>query len=230
MPPTAPTVRREGFKFWWDIVLFFSFVFAAMRRSTGLEWHEWLGVVLIPVLLVHFWLNWPWIVDFVRRPRRELPGEARFNRWWNVAQFIVTVVALGSGLLLSQFVLPVLGLAGYRSHFWGDIHAGASTVLVAMIGVHLGLHAHWIWSKVKRSAPLAPASASPLKSRRWPLILGIGLAVIIACLWIRQWDIYRHHRSLINRYRDDFASVNAMIVIAGILTLGVLIFVRRRHR
>jgi hypothetical protein len=230
MALTSPTARRDGFKFRWDIVLFFSFVFAAMRRSTGLEWHEWLGVVLIPVLLVHFWLNWSWIVDFIGHPLRGLPGEARFNRWWNFAQFAVTVVALGSGLLVSRFVLPSLGLAGLHSNFWGNIHAGSATILTIMLGVHLGLHAHWLWSKIKRTARPTTGPDVRSKSRRWLLILGLCLALIAACLWLRQWDVYRHHRSLIGRFRDDFAYVNAQIAVPGMLTLGLLVFIRRRRR
>ncbi len=230
MPPISPSVRRDGFKFRWDIVLFFSFVFAAMRRSTGLEWHEWLGVVLIPVLLVHLWLNWNWIVDFIRRPLRGLPGEARFNRWWNVVQFVVVVVVLGSGLLISRVVLPALGMAGLRSNFWGNIHAGSTTVMVIMIGVHLGLHAHWVWSRIKRSSRSVRAPAGKPKSRRGLFVLGVCVAVMVASLWIRQLDVYRHHRSLLDRYWNDFTFVNTQIVVPGMLTLGVLVLVRRQRR
>lgn len=200
-----------------------------MRRSTGLEWHEWLGMVLIPVLLVHFWLNWHWIVDFVARPLRELPSEARFNRWWNVLQFIVTGVALGSGLLISRFVLPALGLPALRSDFLGDIHAGSATILTIMIGVHLGLHAHWIWSKLKRTSRPSETPIIQPKSYRWLVVLGVCLILIIAGLWIRQWDVFRHHRSLINRYWSDFASINAQMIVSGLLTLGALALVRRRR-
>ncbi len=230
MPPTAPSARPDRFKFRWDIVLFFSLVAAAMRRSTSLAWHEWLGVVFIPVLLVHFWLNWNWMVDLVARPLRTLPGEARFNRCWNIVQFVVVVVVLGSGLLISQHVLPALGLASRHSHFWSNIHAGSATVLVIMVGVHLGLHAHWIWSRIKRTARPATAPAGKPKSRRWLPVLGVCVAVLAACLWLRQSDVYRHHRSLIDRCRDDFAYVNAQILAPGTLTLGVLVLLRRQRR
>jgi len=230
MPPTSPSVRRDGFKFRWDIVLFFSFVFAAMRRSTGLEWHEWLGVVVVPVLLVHLWLNWSWIVDLVGRPLRSLPGEARFNRWWNVVQFVVAAVVLGSGLLISEHVLPTLGLAAYHSKFWANIHAASATILVIMIGVHLGLHAHWIWTRIKRSSRPTTASAGKPTSRRWLFASEVCLVVVVACLWIPQLDVYRHHRSLISRFRVDFVFINIEMVVPGMLILGVLALVRRRRR
>ncbi len=132
-------------------MLFLAFVLAAMRHGTDLPLHEVLGVVVVPVLAVHLWLNWRWIVDVLRRTARTLPGEVRFNRAWDIAQCVVAIVAIGSGLVASRHLLPALGVAPSARHrLMEDIHAVSAWVLMAMIGVHLGVHAHWIWSKVRK--------------------------------------------------------------------------------
>jgi hypothetical protein len=215
--------RPDMVKIRWDIVLFFAFVFAAMKRSTGLLWHDWLGVVFIPVLLIHLWLNWNWIADFVRRPTRELTGMARFNRWWNVLQLFVTVVALGSGLLVSRYFLPALGLSGMHGHYLNDVHACSATILTLMIGVHLGLHVHWIWSKLSRKSD---ARAEPGRSRRaWFLLLALALVAFL----FSYSNFYHQHYSLFRRFRDDFGFTIIQIAIPALLTLGMLVYIRRRR-
>jgi hypothetical protein len=221
--------RPDTIKVRWDIVLFFAYVFAAMKRSTGLLWHEWLGVVFIPVLLVHLWLNWNWIVDFVQRPTRALSRATRFNRWWNALQLFVAVVALGSGLLVSRYFLPALGLPGMHGYYLNDVHACSATILTLMIGVHLGLHVHWIRSKLSRSPnTMVDSGAKPRRSRL--SILLVTVLVLGSVLAFSYTDFYHQHYSLFRRFRDDFGFIIIQIMVPTLLTFGILIFARRRRR
>jgi predicted permease len=150
VPSPSVKPRLDGWKFRWDVVLFLAFVLAAMCRWTGLPLHELLGAMVVPVLAVHLWLNWSWIVDVLRRPSRALRGEVRFNRAWDLAQTVVALVAIGSGLGASQYLFPALAAPFARNRIMEDVHAISAWVLMVMIGIHLGVHLSWVWSKVRK--------------------------------------------------------------------------------
>ncbi len=229
MTPVTTRPRPDKVKFRWDIVLFFAYVFATMRRSTGLPWHEWLGVVFIPVLSIHLWLNWNWIADYIRRSTRVASGLTRFNRWWNTLQLLVAVVTLASGLLISRTFLPAVGLTGLRSNFLGDVHAASATVLTVMIGVHLGLHGHWIWSRLRGAS--RPTVTSDTKQIRRQLLLAsaIVVAVLAAVLLIPNSNFYHQHFPLLRRVRDDFIQVIISMSIPGTIAFGALVFFQGRR-
>src|ERR1051326_259913 len=149
VPSPAIKPRLDGWKFRWDVVLFFAFVFAAMRHWTDLPLHEVLGAMVVPVLGIHVALNWSWIVDVLRRPGKTLRGETRFNRAWDVAQSVVALVAIGSGLAASRYLFPGLTPRFIRNRM-EDIHAVTAWTLMAMIGVHLGVHLPRLWSKIRK--------------------------------------------------------------------------------
>ena len=55
--PLSSKSRLDGWKFRWDVVLFFAFVLAAMRHWTDLPLHEVLGPIIPPPeVVVHVWV------------------------------------------------------------------------------------------------------------------------------------------------------------------------------
>ena len=212
MPPLPVKPRLDGWKFRWDVVLFFTFLLAAMRHWTELPIHEVLGVVAVPVLAVHLWLNWSWIVDVLRRSTNTLPGEVRFNRAWDIAQCVVAFVKIGSGLVVSQHLLPAIGLKPGRNHFLEDVHAASAWVLMVMIGIHLGVHAHWIWSKVRKP--------------RFALVV---VLVALAVAGVTRLEILRRQGGFARRFRGDTNKITLAIIPSGLVAFGVLVVVRRRR-
>ncbi len=209
-PPAKP--RVDGWKFRWDVVVLLAFVLAAMRHWTDLPWHEVLGAAVVPVLAVHLWLNWKWIVDVFRRSTRSRPGEVRFNRAWDLAQCAVAGVAIGTGLAVSRNLLPALGIAPGRHRFLEDVHAFSAWALMTMIGVHLGVHAHWIWSKVRRP--------------RFALVV---VVLVMAVAGVTRLDIVRRNGAFSRRFRGDAIQVAMAIVPSGLVAFGALVVFRRRR-
>jgi hypothetical protein len=193
-------------------VLLFTFVVAAMRHWTELPWHEVLGALAGPVLGVHLWLNWNWILDVLRRRALTLRGEVRFNRAWDVAQSGVTLVAVGSGLVVSRHLLPALGLNPPRNRFVEDIHAVSAWCLMVMIGIHLGVHGHWVWSKVRKP--------------RFALAGVLGALIVGALAGL---GILRQSGLFSGRFRGDAISVGAAVVPATLIAFGTLAVIRRRR-
>lgn len=212
MPAQLTQPRLDRWKFRWDVVLFFSFVLAAMRHWTELPAHEILGLFVVPTLAVHLWLNWNWIVDVLRRPSASLRGEVRFNRAWDLAQSGVACLAVVSGLVVSRHLLPALGLTPLRNRFIDDVHAVSSWVLLVMIGIHLGVHVPWIWSKVRRP--------------RFALIVALVTLLVVGATRL---DVVRKNGAFSRRFRGDSIKATAALVPPGLLAFGLLTAFRRRR-
>jgi Domain of unknown function (DUF4405) len=210
LPSIKP--RLDGWKFRWDVVLFFAFVLAAMRHWTDLPLHEVLGALVVPVLAVHLGLNWSWIVDVLRRPGGALRGEVRFNRAWDIAQSAVALVAIVSGLAASRHLLPALGVSFAGNRIMGDVHAVSAWILMVMIGVHLGVHLPWIASKVRKP--------------RFALMI---VAVALAIAWAVRLEIFRDMGAFARRSKKDSVSVTFAVVPAALIAYRVLVVLRRRR-
>jgi hypothetical protein len=163
MSPPNPQPPTEGFKFRWDVLLFGLFVATAVPAATGIRLHEWLSVVLIPVLLTHLTLNWRWIVDVTRRTFSALPREVRFNQVLNTLLFIAMTTTIATGVLISRFVLPAVGIPARSDSFWHALHESSSTVLMILLGIHLAMHGRWLvarWRQLRAPASSAGRSSS----------------------------------------------------------------------
>ncbi len=117
---------------------------------TGLALHEWFGVALIGVILVHLLFNWSWIVATTRRFVRALRTQVRINYVLNVALFVTMTIVIFSGLLISEVALPTLGLSGSPNMFLRFLHILSSDTLLVIVGLHLGMNWKWVVSTVRQ--------------------------------------------------------------------------------
>ncbi len=156
LPPTLAKPVPDAFKFRWDVLLFLVFFLTTVPNATGVPLHEWTGLAIIPVLLVHLLLNWTWIIRFSRQFFGRLPGEIRFNHLLDTLLFVGIALVMFSGLLASQSALRTLGIPLVPDPFWRHLHEIWSNVLIVMIGVHVAMHARWIIARLRR----LPASNS----------------------------------------------------------------------
>ena len=131
-------------------------------RASGIAVHEWVGIVIAPVLVFHVTLNWPWIVQVTRKLVQRLPLETRTNSVLNSLLFIVMVIAIVSGVLISQEALPWMGFNVTGSYTWRGIHEVSSNFVLIIIGAHLAMHWQWIVRTVRRVAGM-PAQRRNLR-------------------------------------------------------------------
>jgi hypothetical protein len=111
-------MTRIRFLVWLDVLLVVAFVVLQVPRASGLPGHEWGGVAFGGIVLVHLLLNWRWIVNTVRRsagrPRRPVRQagvmQARVNVTLNALLFVMMIVTIFSGVVVSEVVLRSLGL------------------------------------------------------------------------------------------------------------------------
>lgn len=136
-------------------------VVAAYKPSwTGFSLHEWLGLALIVPILIHLVVNWDWVVRGIRRFYAKLRSTTRINLIVDIALFLSVVTVALSGLLISEAVMGLFGLAGTEEVVWYRVHSLSADAAIIMVAVHLVLHLKWIVRAVRRRMLRRVASVS----------------------------------------------------------------------
>jgi hypothetical protein len=115
---------------------------------TGLAIHEWLALAFAGVLIVHILSHWDWVVSVTTSFFKKLSLSSRLNYLINALLFIGFTVAVFSGLMISEAVLPFLGLKSGHAPVWRPLHDLSADVTLILVGLHFALHWHWIANTV----------------------------------------------------------------------------------
>jgi hypothetical protein len=133
-----------------DVAIFVAFLLALDPRLTGITIHEWLSLAAAAAVAVHLLWHWEWIVGVTRRFLGRTSGAARLNYIVDTLFFVDVAVILFSGLMISQAILPALGLAAPGGSFWLILHSLSADWAIILMAVHTALHWKWIANAVKR--------------------------------------------------------------------------------
>ncbi len=133
-----------------DASLLLAFLFTMDPHTTGRAVHEWLGIALILAIIVHLLLHWGWIVAVTQRFFSKTVNQARINYVLNALLFISMTVVSFSGIMISEVVLPALGIEAQRNFFWRWLHSFSADAILIVIGLHLALHWKWILNTARR--------------------------------------------------------------------------------
>lgn len=149
-----------------DAVMLILLVLMYRKQVVSLAFHEIGGLALIGLFIIHHLVNAKWIGAVTRRLfAKGTPGIVR-ARYIVDTLLLLAFLAVGvTGVLISKVVFT-LRVAGN----WKTLHYFASALAVLLMGVHLGLHAEFLFGKLlKRGANKAARIA-----------LGVLLAAMIA--------------------------------------------------
>jgi hypothetical protein len=141
-----------------DTAIFAAFLLALDPRLTGIALHEWLGLAGGAAVVIHLLLHWEWIAGVTRRFLGRTSGAARLNYVVDALFFLDLVVISLSGLMVSQAILPLVGLTAPGGSFWLVAHSLSADLAVVLVAVHAALHWKWIVNAVRRFV-LRPAAA-----------------------------------------------------------------------
>lgn len=136
-------------KKWLSLCLDSAMLAAAIVLGAGvapvpLAIHEWLGVVFASALLLHLLVQWSWIASATGQLRAPRTPRVRINFALNAILFIVMTFALASGIVTSRAALPALGMRPSGNFVWTKVHKLFSTLVIVIIGLHLGMNWHWV--------------------------------------------------------------------------------------
>jgi len=149
---TART-RRD---FWLDAAILAGYTLAYSFGFTGVAVHEWLGLALGLVLLVHLTLHWDWVI---RTTRRLFARNGRDRLVWlvNLALLFAMTLCVASGVMISRVALPALGFFLTTSLFWNRLHILTAEITLGLVPVHAALRWRWIAGVGRRIFARAPA-------------------------------------------------------------------------
>ena len=123
---------------------------------TGVGVHEWIGLAMALAFLVHVSMHMRGlggkgaaegttaaggsaVVDAFRGARLR-----RANLAVDALLFVVLAVVVVSGIGMSGAVLPTFGLYAEGYYLWNPLHAVSAKTLLALLIVHLALHARFV--------------------------------------------------------------------------------------
>lgn len=192
--------------------------------------HEWLGIGIFTLFIVHHILNGKW-------SRKLLKGRYTPLRiWQTILVFLVLASMIGSmvsGTILSRHVLSFLPIDGGRS-FARRLHMISAYWGFVLMSLHLGFH----WSMIMGMA--GKVFQKPCVARRW---VGRLLALVIAgygvyafgkrefgnyMLLRNQFVFFDFEEPLLFFYLDYIAIMGLFIFIGNYVCAGLKCIGRRR--
>lgn len=124
-----------------DLAALAVYAAASLPDVTGVAAHEWLGLVVFAVLIVHVACHVDWVVDALRSARGGVKLARHGRLVLDALIAVVLAVTMVSGIMISGAVLPTLGLYAQGYYFWDPLHAVASKALLALILLHVAANA-----------------------------------------------------------------------------------------
>lgn len=165
MATTKKRMSPTAVNYLVDMTIFLAFLVAMDPRSTGIAIHEWLSMAFGAAIITHLILHWSWLVGITRRLFGRITGEARINYILNWLFFVDMTIIMFTGILISEAVLPTLGLSASHSFAWRRLHDLSANLALPILGLHIALHWRWIvnttknfFGRVRVTSSMAPVS------------------------------------------------------------------------
>jgi hypothetical protein len=128
-----------------DLAMTILILAALAYRITGDVAHEWIGISVALLFIVHNAMNWRWYKNIFR-------GKYTFRRSVNTAVnfilFITMSTLIISGMLMSRTILAFLNLPGGMET--RQIHTTAAYWGLIIIAVHIGMHGKMIMNSMRK--------------------------------------------------------------------------------
>ena len=155
-------------------------------KLTGVEWHQWLGFALCPLVLLHVVMQWQWFATQFRAMGGRGGYRVRLSAWLNLLLFVLMAAVLFSGVFGSRQSTALIGESAGRVRLWREVHGWLNFVLVVFVGLHLALNWDWIIAALRRRRPRRPGSDVVLAEGRSPaLVKYLGRAfVLLLVAWL----------------------------------------------
>ena len=193
--------------------------------------HEWIGIGMFVLFVIHHILNGSWIRNLLR---------GRYNpvRIMQTGLVLLILCAMAglmvSGIILSRHALSFLPIKGGRS-FARNLHMLSAYWGFVLMSVHLGFHWSMMMGMAKKFFP------KPSAVRKWVLrILALVIAGYGVYAFIRRdigiYMLLRSHfvffdyeEPLVFFYLDYIAVMGLFILIGNYVCVGLRMIGKSRH-
>jgi hypothetical protein len=137
-------ISINAIKLMLDSIIAVAMLALISMHITGVAIHEWLGIAIVFLIVIHLLLSWDWIVATSHRFFRVIPHRVRINYLLNAMLFIAVTVMIFSGVMISKVALPFLGLRPNHDPFFRMLHTLFGEVLLWLVGLHLAMNWKWV--------------------------------------------------------------------------------------
>jgi len=166
---------RRRFIICLDTALLIIFILLLSPRMTGLALHEVLGFIFFIPLVIHLLIAWPWIQTATRKFFKTANRRTRFNFFLNTILFILVIAELVSGFIISQVILPNLGINTINDRTWRSVHNLPLNFVVLFTGLHIAINWGWIASVFRRRSNSIKQSSGIFASNVTAIAVCIGI-------------------------------------------------------
>jgi hypothetical protein len=132
-----------------DAFLLIGFLAAFYLDLTGLPIHQWLGVGLVILTIVHFINHWDWVKNVVQRFFGKTSNRTRTYALIDLFLMLGFVLIIETGLVISTWFN--LQLTNYN--LWRDIHVYSSISTLVLTVIKISMHWQWIVKTAKKVFP-----------------------------------------------------------------------------
>lgn len=184
-----------------DVILFAGFLLAFFLDLTGLSLHQWLGVLLGVLALVHLVVHWQW---FSTVTERFLAKTSNRSRLYYLIDFAILggFVLIGlTGLIISSWLN--LSLTNYQ--MWRDLHETISIATLIIVVLKIGFHWRWVVNTARMYVFVFPAPVAPA---RQPVLAQVNVSPTPDRAKTRQLN------------RRDFIRVMGVVGAASLLAMS----------
>ncbi|CAN7758916.1 DUF4405 domain-containing protein [Paenibacillus sp. LjRoot153] len=183
-------------KFALDVVMGLLFVlFFNKNVLGGLAFHEIAGLFFAGAYITHILLNLGWVKRVTLKMfDRSLSWRVRGSYALNLLLLVSMTFIIVSGIMVSHVVFPNINVG--NEGWFKMTHISVSFLVLALVGIHVGLHWQWVVNICKKMTNIK-------KSRAWMRYVAQGLTLIVLLFGlyqINQTSFVTHLKSSVSAF------------------------------
>jgi len=145
-PKRLTASTKRALKLALDAVMLVLLVLMYKKQVISMAFHEVGGLALIGLFVIHHLVNGRWIVATTRKLfSKTTPGMVRSRYIVDVLLLVAFLIVGVMGVLINKTLFTVHAAGNAKT-----LHYFSAALAVLLMGVHLGLHADYIFGKVFR--------------------------------------------------------------------------------
>lgn len=229
-------MNTQKFKIVIDILLTAALLLLMPYELVGEAAHEWIGVGMIVILIIHHILNRKW----TRHIRKGKYTPVRIMQTILVCLLVISILgSMLSGIILSRHVFDFINIRGI-SALAGRVHMTCAYWGFVLMSLHLGIHWRMIMSAAGRQSSKS-VKGQTRHIRNWILrILGAAVALygvyafvkrnIASYLFLQVHFVFFDYSEPVIFYILDYAAAMGMLIFFGYyLNKGLQSIYRKVH-
>lgn len=173
---------RRRFIICLDTILLIIFILLLSPRLTGLPLHEVLGIIFFIPIVLHLLIAWPWIQNSTKKFFKTVSHRTRFNFFLNTILFMLVIMELVSGFVISQVALPNLGIKTINDRSWRAVHNLTLNFTMLFAGLHIAVNWRWIVAAFSKRIRVPKQNSQVFSNKIRSILVRIGILILATFL------------------------------------------------